>query len=120
GAPAADKAGLDNVLKRLGSLENAIAKLKTPDSTSSRVALSPPSPTPLPTGRGGLTNMHYQDVLFVINQKTHQLAPGAAATIDPIPAGVLTYEAISPTWGLVQPLTNRNLLANETFTLTAR
>jgi len=115
GAPATDKAGLEDVRKRLGSLENAIAKLKTPDSTASRVALSPPSPT----ARVVLTNMHYEEILFVINQKSHRLAPGAAVTLD-APAGVLTYEAISPTWGLRQPLTSRNLAANETFTLTAR
>jgi hypothetical protein len=120
GVPTTDKAGLEDVRKRLGSIEDALARLRPPDSTSSRVALSPPSPTPMPSGRVVLTNMHYEDVLFVINQKPYRLAPGAAVTIDAVPAGALTYEAISQPWGVVQPRTNRNLLANETFTLTAR
>lgn len=116
GSPTTDKAGLEELRKRLGSIEDAIAKLRPADSISSRVALSPPSPT----GRVVLTNMHYDDVLFVINQKPYRLTPGAAVTIDAVPAGALTYEAISQPWGVVQPRTNRNLLANETFTLTAR
>jgi hypothetical protein len=115
GSPTTDRAGQEDVRKRLALLEDAIAKLRTPDSTSSRVAHSPPSPT----GRVVMTNMHFEDILFVINQRSYRLAPGGAITVE-APAGVLIYEAISPTRGLIQPPVNRNLSANETFTLTAR
>ena len=111
-----DKAALEELKKQLVSIEQAIVKLRPAEPTTPRIALSPPAAT----GRVILANMHYEEMLFLINQKAHRVAPGAVVAVDSVPAGALTYEAISPTWGLVRARTTHNLPANETLTLTAR
>jgi hypothetical protein len=98
------------------SIEEAIRKLRATEPTTGRIALSPPPST----GRVVLSNMYHEVMLFVINDKSHRVAPGAMAVLDNIPAGALSYEAISPTWGLVRARSTATLPANETFTLTAR
>jgi hypothetical protein len=116
-SPAApvDKAGLDDLRKQLRSIEDALAKLRAAEPPTGRIALSPPSPN----GRIVLANMYYEELLFVINQRTHRVPPGSVQTLENVPAGTLTYEVLSPTWGL-RARESRNLPANETFTLTAR
>ncbi|GEM_PF-6265946 len=113
---ALDKAALEELKKQLVSIEQAILKLRPAEPTTSRIALSPPAAT----GRVILANMYHEEMLFLLNQKAHRVAPGTVVTVDSVPAGMLTYEAISPSWGLVRPRTNHNLPANETLTLTAR
>lgn len=110
-----EKAGLDDLKKQLSSIEQAILKLQPAESTTKRIALSPPAPT----GRVILANMHHEELLIIVNQKAHRIAPGAVLPLDSIPAGTVSYELISPTWG--QRSRNAiNLPANETITLTAR
>jgi hypothetical protein len=109
-----DKAGLEEIRRQLAAIETAL-RLRGAELSSGRIALSPPATT----GRVILSNMYHEDILFVINDKAHRVAPGSIATLDNIPAGSLRYEAISPTWG-VRARSTASLPANETFTLTAR
>jgi len=109
-----DKAGLADIKTLLASIEQAILKLQQP---TNRVAYSPTPATT--TGRVVLVNLYPEELLFVVNQKTHRVAPGANLPLDTIPAGPLSYEVISGTWGL-RARNTTTLAPNETFTLTAR
>lgn len=114
-SPALDRANMDELKKHLVAIEQAILKLRTAEPTTNRIALSPPAPT----GRISLVNMYHEEMLFVINQKTHRVAPRSVVHLDAVPAGAVTYEVLSPTWGL-RDAKARNLSANETFTLTVQ
>lgn len=114
--PVTDKSGLDDIKAKLGSIEQAILKLQP---SQNRIALAPPSPAAASTGRVLLINLHSEELLFVVNQKTHRVAPGASVPLDAVPSGSLSYEVLSPTWGL-RARNTTSLAANETFTLTAR
>ncbi|MCI0680952.1 MAG: hypothetical protein L0Y71_02510 [Gemmataceae bacterium] len=112
GRPTTDKASLDELMKQLSSIEQAILKLK---SAEPRVSLSPPAAT----GKVILANMYHEELLFIINGKRHRVPPVTVSAIEAVPAGTLTYEVLSPTWG-ERARSTTNLPANETFTLTAR
>jgi hypothetical protein len=109
-----DKTSIDEIKVTLANIEQAILKLQP---SSNRIALSPPS-SPA-TGRVMLVNVYPEELLFVVNQKTYRVAPGATMPLDGVPAGVLNYEVISGTWGL-RARSTTNLAPGETFTLTAR
>ncbi len=111
-----DKLGVEELRRQLIDIQQALARLNTSESTSKRIALSPPTNT----ARVVLTNTHYDSILFLVNQQMHRLAPGSSVVIESVPAGTVTYEAISPVFGVVQPPTNRTLAPNETLTVTAR
>ena len=111
---AADRASLDELRKQLASIEQTILRLRVPESPT-RIALSPPAPT----GRVILANMYHEEMLFIINDKTHRVLPGAVLPLESVPAGSVRYEVLSPTWGM-RARSTTNLPANETFTLTAR
>lgn len=108
--PPADKGTLDDIKTKLGQLEDILGKMQS----SARVSLSPAS-----QGRVILVNLYNEDLLFVVNQKQYRVAPNTTVTLDNQPAGSLSYEVISGIWGL-RARNNTTLLANETFTLTAR
>jgi hypothetical protein len=108
--PPTDKSTLDEIKMRLSQLQDALNRLQ---STSERKAFSLPD-----TGRLVLLNLYGEDLLFVVNQRSYRLAPGASVTLDQ-PAGAFTYEVISPTHGLVRRNTPV-LRAGETFPITAR
>ena len=110
-----DRALMDEMKKHLVAIEQAILKLQPGETTSKRIALSPPAPT----GRVVLTNLYHEDMLFVINQKAHRVQPGKALALEAIPAGTVEYEVLSESFGL-RARNRTNLPANETFTLTAR
>jgi len=71
------------------------------------------------TGRIVLVNHYFEDMTFYVNNIPYRVAPGASATVAGQPAGMFTYEAVSPSWGSRGRQT-RMLAANETFTITAR
>ncbi|MFO0865618.1 MAG: hypothetical protein U0744_13365 [Gemmataceae bacterium] len=116
--PVADKSSLEDIKSKLGNIEQAILKLQP---NQNRIALAPPTTTPptTTTGRVMLVNLHSEELLFVVNNKTHRVGPGSSLPLDTIPAGSLSYEVLSPTWGL-RARNSTTLAANETFTLTAR
>lgn len=116
-APSLDKASLEDIKTKLGSIEQAILKLQ-PSST--RVAMSAPTgPTVAATGRFLLVNLYNEELLFLVNGKTYRVAPGFSVPVDGIAAGAVTYEVISPTFGS-RARNTVNLVPNETFTLTAQ
>jgi len=116
--PVADKSGIEDIKSKLGNIEQAILKLQP---NQNRIALAPPTTTPptTPSGRVLLVNMHGEELLFIVNNQKHRVAPGSTLPIDTVPAGSLSYEVLSPTWGL-RARNTTSLAANETFTLTAR
>jgi hypothetical protein len=107
-----DKVTLDDIRNRLGLIEKTLSTMQT--SSANRIALSPPS-----QGRVVLMNFYPEELLFIVNQKPHRVAPNATVPLDAIPAGTLQYEVISPTWGQ-RARSQTTLSPNETFTLTAR
>jgi septal ring factor EnvC (AmiA/AmiB activator) len=111
--PPGDPAALDDIRARLGDIERTLRR--TPPARG-YVALYPAAG---PTGRVVLTNTYGETLTFVVNGRSYAVAPGASMPLDAEPAGALTYEVISPTWGLRDRRTTM-LAAGETLTLTAR
>ena len=109
-----DRSGVEDIRTKLGSIENALLKLQP---STSRTSMSPA--VPASTGRVVLVNLYPEELLFVVNQKTYRVAPGANLPIESVPAGPLAYEVISGTWGL-RARNTTPLAPHETFTLTAR
>ncbi|MBI3410679.1 MAG: hypothetical protein HY040_20270 [Planctomycetes bacterium] len=107
----ADKTAMEDIRTKLAAIEQALGKLAP---TEKRVALASPQ-----IGRVVLVNLYPEELLFVVNQKTYRVGPNMTAAVDNLPTGALTYEVVSPTWGL-RARNTTNLAANETFTLTAR
>jgi hypothetical protein len=108
--PPNDKDTLEEIKARLTQLQDAINRLQT---GSGRIAKYGPE-----TGRVNLVNMHAEDLLFVVNDRTYRVAPGMSTLLE-LPAGAFTYEVISPSWGL----RGRNtpvLRPGQTFTISAR
>ena len=66
------------------------------------------------TGRIMLSNRYPEEMLFIVNGTSYRVAPGSTRVLDPQPAGTITYEVLSPTWGLLRRRTT-TLAANEPF-----
>jgi hypothetical protein len=109
-----DRAGLEDIRTKLGSIESALLKLQP---STSRTSMSPSLPAS--TGRVVLVNLYPEELLFRINDKNYRVGPGTNLPVENVPAGNLTYEVISGFYGLLKHSTSP-LAANETFTLTAR
>lgn len=119
-APVMANANLDDIKFKLGNIEQAILKLQPSEK---RIALAPPSPEPAivnkaPTSHVIFVNLYNQDLWLWINQKQHRAPANSTLTLDNIPAGPATIEVRSPDG--VFHKSNPTLVANETFTLTAR
>ncbi len=113
--PIVEKANLEDIRLKLGSIEQAILKLAP---GKDRIAMSPPTTPPTNTGRVMLVNMYTEDMLFIVNGRTFRVAPSSSRALDAVPTGTLTYEVVSPTWG--QRSNDRTILGtNETFTISA-
>jgi len=115
---AADKDTLDYLKTALGKIEEAILKLQP---NTSRVALSPPTPPPPASAEGRviLINEYPEQLLFIVNKKSYRVAPHSQMPLEHLTSGALSYEVISPTWGL-RGQSDTTLAAGETFTLMAR
>jgi len=114
--PGTDK-GLDDIRGRLNAIEQALQRLAPGNSTSNRIALSPPI-NGATAGRVMLVNLYSEDILFTVNNQMHRVEPGRTKQIDAVPAGALTYEVISPTWGR-RAFRTTTLAPNETLTVSA-
>jgi archaellum component FlaC len=114
--PVVEKANLEDIRLKLGSIEQAILKLAP---GKDRIAMSPPTTPPATnTGRVVLVNMYSEDMLYIVNGRTYRVAPNASRVLEAVPAGTLTYEVVSPTWG--SRSNDRTVLGgNETFTISA-
>lgn len=115
-APVVERANLEDIRLKLGSIEQAILKLAP---GKDRVSMSPPTTASTTnTGRVVLVNMYSEDMLYIVNGRTFRVAPSASRVLEAMPAGMLTYEVVSPTWGVRS--NDRTILgANETFTISA-
>jgi hypothetical protein len=102
----------DNFEELRNRLSNIEQKL---NESSSRVALSPSGTV----GRLMLVNLYNEDLVFTVNGQTYRVPAGRTMPVDNVPAGAVSYELISPTWGRRAQTTTR-LAANETLTLTAQ
>lgn len=111
-APTPDKSAIEEIRLKINALEQAISKA----TTSARLSMAAPAPT---MGRVVLRNLYNERLLFLVNGEEHGVEPGQTVEVRNVPAGALTYQVISPTWG-DRGREVRTLAANETFTVTAR
>lgn len=109
--PPTDKSTIDDIQRRLTDIQQALTKLQP----STRVAMSAPTGG---TGRVVLVNAYTDDMTFYVNGQPYAVGPGARAVLDNVPAGTLTYQAVSDIWGWRGGRTT-SLAPNETLTLTA-
>jgi len=116
-----DRGTLDDIRLKLGSIEQAVLKIQIPNGmpyATNRIANASPITTTA-AGRVVLVNHYTEDMLFSLNGQHHRVPPGRTEVVEGVPAGVLSYRAVSPTWGVTKEGTTA-LASNDTFTLTAR
>jgi len=111
---------LDEIKAKLGNIEQAILRLQP---SKERIALAAPTPEPTVVNKPAASlvifvNLYNQDLTLFVNQKPHRAPANSTLTLDSIPAGPTTIEVRSPDG--VFHKSNPTLVANETFTLTAR
>jgi predicted nucleic acid-binding Zn-ribbon protein len=113
--------GLDDIRAKLGAIEQAILRLQPSGATRSAYYQTPsavPAAT-LTTGRVLLENFYPEDLLFIVNGQQTRVGPNRVVPLDAVPSGTLSYEVVSPTWG-VRTQKTTSLASNETFRITAR
>ncbi len=117
GQALAGNVNLDEIKSKLGSIEQAILRLQPSEK---RIALSAPDLPVTKTGTSHVifVNLYNQDLWLWVNQKQHRAPANSTLTLDNITAGPATIEVRSPE-GIFHK-SNPTLVANETFTLTAR
>jgi septal ring factor EnvC (AmiA/AmiB activator) len=105
---------------RLNKLEEKMAGLQTTlealqkqlkKQNTTQVSKAPPE-----VGKIVLTNRYDEEILFIVNNTSYRLAPGTSSVLAEVPAGTITYEVISPTFGLVTRKTT-TLAANKTINI---
>jgi len=118
GSSPIDKLAIEELRSKLAGIEKAILGLTPP---ASRTVLSPGVVPVVPTvsGRVMLINNYPEELLFVLNGKSFRVPAMTTQPIEGVPVGSLSYEVVSPTWGLRARRTTA-LGASETFTLTAQ
>lgn len=108
--PPSDDKTLEEFRSRLELIEKKLTDL----SAEPRISRSPP-----PSGRVALVNNTYEQLLFVVNGVPYRVNAGETKLLDPMPAGPITYEAISPTRGSRGQAVTM-LVAGKQLTLTAQ
>jgi len=106
------KESFEELKNRLKDIEQKL----TEQGSSKRIALAPATTN---TGRLMLVNLYNEDLDFRVNGQSYRVPAGRSMPIDNVPAGSVSYEMTSPTWGR-RASTTTNLTANETLTLTAQ
>ena len=120
---AANTTTIENKLDAMkNDLVQAILKLAP---TEKRIAMAPPSdlgtapPAPVAANaRIILVNLYAEDLYLWVNQKPHLVKANTTRTLDTVAIGPTVIEVRSPE-GIFHRA-NPTLVANETFTLTAR
>src|SRR5262249_43047244 len=111
---------LQDALDRIKTLEKALDLLKRDPKKFRETFFAGPGPEkPAGAGKLVLENSYVEDMLFIVNLKPYRIAPGKTMVFDLFPAGEVSYEIVSPTWGL-RARTKTVLGPGETITLTAR
>ena len=116
-APASS-ARLDEIKSELGSIKDAILKLRPTD----RLAMSPPDlpapSVPAKTARIVFVNLYNKDLYLWVNDKKHRVDAQKTITVEGVASGATNIEVKSQ--DAVYHRVSPNLVANETYTLTAR
>ncbi len=120
GAPAADRAVLDEFHARISRLEKLLEAMQTPSIGAERRSFYAPNTAPAPTtGKVALVNLYSERMTFVVNGADYFVEPGQMLELKNFPAGAVSYEVISPSWG-VRRRTMTTLQPTETLSVTAR
>jgi hypothetical protein len=101
---------LNEIKAKLDHIENFLAQFKN----------GAPYQSKFPPSGGGkvlLINKTGEEILYLVNGQAHRVSPFETKVLDAQPAGILNYEVISPTWGMLKKSTN-TLNPNETLTIT--
>jgi hypothetical protein len=109
--PPGDRDGLAEVRTRLAQIEQMLERLGPGGRTANYA--------PGAVGRIVLANEYPEELLFIVNGESYRVAPNSNRVLEGQPAGAVTYEVISPTWG-VRGRNTTTLADGGTFTLSAR
>lgn len=110
---------LDEIKSELGSIKDAILKLRPTD----RLAMAPPDnltapAIPTKTARIVFVNLYNKDLYLWVNDKKHRVDAQKTITVEGIAPGAANIEVKSQ--DAVYHHVSPKLVANETYTLTAR
>ncbi len=118
GPPPTDKAALEEMVKTMKAIQEAIAKLHAND-TSKRIALSPPETNAATAGKVMLQNFYTEELLFVVNNVGYRVPAGKSRLVENLPLGTVQYLVHSDRWGPLQNRSTTLTAAQNTFTVTA-
>jgi hypothetical protein len=105
---------IEDLKKQLAQLRQDLDAVRNRAPANRESGYTPPANPPLAaTGRVRLVNTYMDPMTIIVNGARYQVAPGETRLSEPVPAGNFSYEVLG-----VQPRLERNLAANETFTVT--
>jgi hypothetical protein len=105
---------IEDLKKQVAQLRQDLDVVKNRAPSSRESGYTPPANAPsAATGRVRLVNTFMDPMTIIVNGVRYQVAPGETRLTEPVPAGTFSYEVLG-----VQPRLERNLAANETFTVT--
>jgi wobble nucleotide-excising tRNase len=116
-APSLDKAVLDEFHERISRLEKLAQSAQAPGISGERKSFAAPL-APV-TGKVRLINQYVERMMFAVNGSDYFVEPGQMLELKNFPAGAVTYEVVSPIWGIRAQKTTA-LQPNETLSVTAR
>jgi hypothetical protein len=119
-ATGLERAAMDELRMRLGTIEKALAALQPLNIESARKSYSPPPPANGNLGRVLLTNLYNTSMLVTLNGQTYRVEPQKTVELRDMPAGAINYEVFADGWGVIRPLRTTMLLPNETLMITAK
>jgi cell division protein FtsB len=111
------EAALDAFHGRLTKIEKLLESLQTPSIGGERKSFA--APTAPIAGQVRLVNLYVERMMFVVNGNDYFVEPGQMLQLQNFPAGSVTYEVRSPTWGIRAQKTT-TLQPTETLSVTAR
>jgi hypothetical protein len=97
---AADVAALDDIRRRLGTVQRTLDAMLTPPPLTDRSrSFYPPAAAPS-VGRVVMRNEYGADVTLILNDRTRVRVPAfQTREIAEVPAGPLTYQVFVDGWG---------------------
>jgi hypothetical protein len=108
------QADIEDLKKQVVQLRQDLDALRNRAPSNRESGYTPPAnAAPAATGRVRLVNTFMDPMTIIVNAVRYQVAPGETRLTEPVPAGTFNYEVLG-----VQPRLDRNLAANETFTIT--
>jgi len=117
-APMAANTNRDAILSKLDEIKVAISALRPLEKVSGFPPSTPDLAMRPATARVILVNLYNQDLWLWVNDKSYRVPAGTTRTLDDVASGPATIQVRSPE-GIFHSA-NPTLVANETFTLSAR